>query len=249
MVDGWTSQGYGDVPSLAAGAQAGMNLQFSPDSKRFGFLATNGLSSFVVVDGQESAGYGTIRNFQFSSDSKRYGFEAFAGHGQGWLAVMDGKPGPKLHDLWRDIAKRYFVFSRDGKHLAYVNGHHGSGQGVVMVDGRPQVLGNLFTQPTFSSDGKRFAHFVWVDQKWLLVIDGSSAPIDGDLSEDYGSARVRGGWITALPDGQREYAAPRCRDDEGEHQLRYCGGRHADDVFCNAGVGNRAGAVWPGGSN
>jgi Tol biopolymer transport system component len=231
MVDDWTSQDYADVP-LAAAPSAG--LQFSPDSKRFAFPARNGTSSFVVVDGEESSGYGTVRNFHFSSDSKRYGFEAYAGHGQGWVAVVDGKPGPNLYDLaegsltfspdgsrvayagaarigastavidgqeqqvpigtfqprlvrnplaWRGRGKQHLVFSRDGKHLAYVNGHYGSGKGVVMVDGRPQVPGSLFTQPTFSSDGQRFAHAVWVDQKWLLVVDGRSAPIDGDLYE------------------------------------------------------------------
>ena len=54
------------------------------------------------MDGEESAGYGQIRNFQFSPDGRRYAFEAYAGHGQGWVAVVDGKAGPKLSDLSRN---------------------------------------------------------------------------------------------------------------------------------------------------
>ena len=225
MVDEWTSLAYTDV-GLGT-------LRFSPDSKRFAFVASNGLSSFVVVDGEELAANG-IRHFQFSPDGRRFAFDSYAGHGQGWVAVVDGKPGPKLHDLpqasltfspdgtrvaysgsvgiggstavidgeehkipvgafqpravkdayaWRGVAKRYFVFSPDGKRLAFVNSLHGSGKGVVMLDGQPQVPGNLFSLPVFSHDGKHFAHAVWVDQKWLLALDGKSAPIDGDLYE------------------------------------------------------------------
>ena len=237
-VDESTSQDYAGLTVDTSAAQPGPTLQFSPDSKRFAFVASNGPSNFVVVDGDESAGYGQIRNFQFSPDGRRYAFEAFAGHGQGWVAVVDGKPGPKLYDLsqgsltfsqdgsriayagavsigdstavidgqeqkiplsafqprvaknalaWRGITKRHFVFSSDGKRLAYINGLAGSGKGVVMLDGQPQVPGILFTQPTFTPDGTRFAHAVWVDQKWLLAVDGKSAPIDGDLYEAPGS--------------------------------------------------------------
>jgi hypothetical protein len=234
MVDGWTSQDYGGLLVDTSTGQHRTTFLFSPDSKRFAFIASNGLSNFVVVDGEESAGYGTIRNFQFSPDGRRYAFEAYAGHGQGWVAVVDGTPGPKLSDLsresltfspdgsrvayagtaginqstavvdgqeqkvpvgafqpriarnahaWRGVAKRHFVFSPDGKRLAYVNGLASSGKGAVMLDGQPQVPGVLFTQPTFTRDGRRFAHVVWVDQKWLLAVDGRSTPIDGDLYE------------------------------------------------------------------
>lgn len=234
MVDGWTSQDYGGLAVDTSTGQHRTTFLFSPDSKRFAFIASNGLSNFVVVDGEESAGYGMIRNFQFSPDGRRYAFEAYAGHGQGWVAVVDGTPGPKLSDLsresltfspegsrvayagtagisqsmaiidgqeqkvpvgafqpriarnphaWRGLAKRYFVFSPDGRRLAYVNGLASSGKGAVMLDGQPQVPGNLFTQPTFTADGRSFAHVVWVDQKWLLVVDGRSAPIVGDLYE------------------------------------------------------------------
>ena len=233
-VDGWTSQDYGGLTVDTSTGQHRTTFLFSPDGKRFAFIASNGLSHFVVVDGEESAGYGQIRNFQFSPDGRRYAFEAYAGHGQGWVAVVDGKAGPKLSDLsresltfspdgsrvayaglvtfghgiavvdgqeqkihvgafqpriarnayaWRHIAKRHFVFSPDGKRLAYVNGLAGSGKGAVVLDGQPQAPGVLFTQPTFSSDGRHFAHVIWVDQKWLLAVDGRSTPLEGDLYE------------------------------------------------------------------
>jgi hypothetical protein len=79
--------------------------------------------------------------------------------------------------------ERSFVFSRDGQSLAYVVDAGPQGPGYAVVDGKPQMPGHLFALPAFSADGKRFAHFIWFDQKWFLSVDGKSAAIDGELYE------------------------------------------------------------------
>jgi len=82
----------------------------------------------------------------------------------------------------------YFAFSPDGRRLARVEQQlDGSGQSVVVLDGKKQTPGHLFTMPVFMSDGGHFAYATWFNQKWLLSLDGKSMPIDGDLYEAPGS--------------------------------------------------------------
>ena len=91
---------------------------------------------------------------------------------------------PKMIRGWGRTVERPFLFSRDGKSLAYVAGTSPQGgPGYAVVDGKPQVPGHLFTLPAFSPDGTRFAHVVWFNQKWFLSVDGRSAAVDGEVYE------------------------------------------------------------------
>lgn len=229
FVDEWTSLEYD--------AQTGP-IVFSPDSKRFACVVSNG-PGFVIVDGKESPAHGAIEDLQFSADSRHYAYVAGVrspqGTHDGWTVVVDGKEGPtmvevKRHSVtfspdgsrvayagttgfsnslividgqehkmgvtsfkpripkmlleWGRRVERWFVFSSDGKRVAYVRGAVPQGGHMVsVVDGQPQAPGHLFAFPTFSADGKRFAHIAWFNQKWFLSIDGKTAPIDGDVFE------------------------------------------------------------------
>ena len=102
FVDDWNSLDY----RAAGGGLPGQSLYFSPDSKRFAFVAANGMSSFMIVDREESSGYAEIKNFQFSSDSRRYAFEARYPSGGESVVVVDGKEGAKLRGCCRWMASR-----------------------------------------------------------------------------------------------------------------------------------------------
>jgi hypothetical protein len=181
FVDGWNSPDYEDVNILAGGvSEPSPNLQFSPDSKRFAFLARNGISMFAVVDGQESHGYGTIRHFQFSPDGRRYAFEASYPSGGGWVVVVGGKEGPKLYGL----ADNSVTFSQDGGRVADA-GNATVREAVVVIDGVSQKVPGGSFQPqipkgfrtdalkqyfVFSPNGRRLASVE-------LILDGSGRSV------------------------------------------------------------------------
>lgn len=173
MCDDWTSLSYKGLPPTTATSPEFSNLQFSADSRRFAFIASNGQKSFAVVDREESDGYAVIRNFRFSPDSRRYAFEAFTGNVApvvGWYVVVDGKPGPKLYQLTDDS----LTFSPDGTRVAYA-GMTSVSEGVAVIDGAPQKANLAPFQPraakapalwgrrmrthfAFSPDGRRVAY-------------------------------------------------------------------------------------------
>jgi hypothetical protein len=101
-----------------------------------------------------------------------------------------------------DTSRINGIFSKDGRHFAYVN-LRGNGQ-VVVVDGQrgPEYDGISMRTPVFSPDGKRVAYEARKGAKWLLVVDGQPDPeYDGIFS-------IFRGTPVFSPDGQRvAYAA------------------------------------------
>jgi hypothetical protein len=192
IVDGKESPAYGGIRSF----------QFSADSRHYAFETSvqnpgGGHGGWViVVDGVEGPKLVEVKrgSFAFSPDGARFAYGGATSMTNS-VAVIDGQEQkvavgsfqPRLAKMiraWGMPIERSFVFSRDGRSLAYVaaSAPHG-GPGYVVVDGKPQIPGHLFTLPVFSADGKRFAHFVWFNQKWFLSVDGKAAAIDGDLYE------------------------------------------------------------------
>jgi hypothetical protein len=138
-------------------------MQFSPDSKH-AFYVGNRTQAFVVVDGQEMEGQGTVRNFVYSKEGGRLGYEAYSAQ-TGFHMVVDGKVSQAFHELTANT----LTFSRDGKHYAYSACTNFS-QCQVVEDGvgasvsslvafttraRPQLS---FPQIFFSDDGTRMAY-------------------------------------------------------------------------------------------
>jgi hypothetical protein len=138
-------------------------MQFSPDSKH-DFYVGNRTLAFVVVDGQEMEGQGTVRNFVYSKEGGRLGYEAYSAQ-TGFHMVVDGKVSQAFHELTANT----LIFSRDGKHYAYSActnfsqcqvvedgvGANVSGLVPFTTRARPQLN---FPQIFFSDDGTRMAY-------------------------------------------------------------------------------------------
>jgi len=181
MVDDWTSLDYEGIPAEGSVTRGFPNMQFSPDGKRFAFLARNAHSSFVVVDGQESQGYSKIQNFRFSSDGRRYAFEAYDPPG-GWVVVVDGKEGPKLYGL----ADGSLTFSPDGSRVAYAAALTPAVRDrVAVIDGQPQQVQPGTFEPRAPKDlaswqGRLRRIFVFSpDGRRLALIDRTSGSVRG----------------------------------------------------------------------
>ena len=154
-------------------------LSWSPDGSRLAYLAVAENGTYLVIDGEESAGVNWVKEFQWSSDGKHYAYSA--GTSTGIVVMVDGKEQSKSMGPISSLR-----FSPDGKHIAYgaqttVSGYQ------PMVDGalKPHYLGNFATrvqgnlpvtspQFFFSPDGSRLAYVggkldrsdklgVWVD--------------------------------------------------------------------------------------
>ncbi len=133
-------------------------FQFSPDSKHEFYVGTRN-SQFVVVNGQEMPGEGTVKNFVFSQTGGSLAYLAYGP--SGFHMVVDGKASPRFQEL----VPESMSFSADGKHYAYAS------IGQIVRDGVATNVPSLvpfntrtrsdvnFPPLFFSGDGTRL---VWV---------------------------------------------------------------------------------------
>ena len=139
-------------------------FQFSPDSKHDFYVGTRN-SQFVVFDGQEMEGEGTVKNFVFSQTGGRLAYLAY-GPATGFHMVVDGKASPRF----QEYVAHSMSFSEDGKHYAYAI-HVNFSQCQIVRDGVATNVPSLvpfntrtrsdvdFPPLFFSGDGTRL---VWV---------------------------------------------------------------------------------------
>jgi Tol biopolymer transport system component len=161
VVDGKKELEYQTLMPVPAGDGL-TTFQFSPDSKRYLYMAQNAGKIFIVVDGQESDGYNIVHSLSFSADSKHVGFAAM-GSGSSMVSrfvSVDGKVEKK------DVqVLRHFAFSPDGSRYAYVAGTNAAPR--LFVDGvedartsccqfNAEPLAPAFV---FSPDGRHVVHF------------------------------------------------------------------------------------------
>jgi hypothetical protein len=134
-------------------------FQFSPDSKHEFYVGTRN-SQFVVCDGQEMQGEGTVKYFVFSQTGGHLAYLAY-GPATGFHMVVDGKASPRF----QEFVPNSMSFSEDGKHYAYAS------NGQIVRDGVATKVPSLvpfntrtrsdveFPPLFFSGDGTRL---VWV---------------------------------------------------------------------------------------
>ncbi len=154
-------------------------FQFSPDSKHEFYVGTRS-SQFVVSDGQEMEGEGTVKYFVFSQTGGHLAYLAY-GPTTGFHMVVDGKASPRF----QEYVAHSMTFSEDGKHYAYAF-HANFSQSQIVRDGvATNATGPVpfntrtrsdveFPPLFFSGDGTRL---VWVSQLaggagYALGIDG-----------------------------------------------------------------------------
>jgi roadblock/LC7 domain-containing protein len=107
-----TPQGSAALAAASKQYDGVQGLTFSPDGKRFAYIATIGKKQLAVIDGQESNQYDSVTGLKFSPDGSRVAF--FAGLGKKQLAVVDGAEGSQYDSVMR------LTFSPDGKYVAYI---------------------------------------------------------------------------------------------------------------------------------
>ena len=146
-------------------------LLFSPDGRRFAYIASRGDKKFVVVDGREGphfkfiiypgAGVGgdVVDRILFSPDGERYAYIGGTAEGKK-VVVVDGKPGPTYE--WSDLS-----LAIDGKPgPTYDIDYALVGSGTIKPP-NPNESGSFW-----SDDSKRFLYFVMKEGEYVPVVEG-----------------------------------------------------------------------------
>ena len=167
------------TPLPPAASLAGNHIAFTALAMTAGPMQT------VVVDGKSQQREGASR-VTFSSDGTRFGFT----FGRQFRTVnVDGKDLPgsvvtfQQAGLGNYRPRAEFVFSADGKHVAYFDQQPGNASGVYL-DGR---LAQVFpgTQPqnlTFTPDGRHLIWLVYNGGSQTVYVDGRpSVQLDNNL--------------------------------------------------------------------
>jgi Tol biopolymer transport system component len=151
------------------------SLVFSPDSKRFAFIAASRDVApdklFFVIDGQPTPGYDSVRvgSFIFSPDSKRHSYQVVDRNRP--IVVIDGREGRAYDDILAypgtptahfspDSSKLVYVARRENQYYVVVNNNEGMGYDGIA----PNVV--------FSADAKRMAYPASRQRKQFVVLDG-----------------------------------------------------------------------------
>jgi Tol biopolymer transport system component len=167
VVDGAAAKGFTSVECLT----------FSPDSRKFAYVACGPVPGFkglrsneafrTVVNGVEEKHYIDISlaGIRFSPDSQRtaYVMQNF----EGWWAVVDGEElGP-----YEGIGKGSPLFSPDSRHHAYAAGRLGTRKMVVVHDRAEGREYDGILGPSFSPDSRRLAYAGRRGERWRIVVD------------------------------------------------------------------------------
>ncbi|MCE5215983.1 hypothetical protein LLH03_03025 [bacterium] len=182
-------------------------LRFLPRSNRLVYGIRRGDKWAMVVDQHEQALHDFIdvsyHWVAFSDDGRHVGY--VAKDGDRFQAFVDGEPVGKSYpgigedcNAYSDDGYRRIVggcrlmFSRDGKHVAWV-ARPGGDQALVVVDGKEGPVFPAVGVPVLSDDGSRVAYPAHAkDGKCHVVVDGKVGPGYDDIEE-----------IVFGPDGKR----------------------------------------------
>lgn len=168
---------------------SGSGFVFSPDSKRFAYIATRktpqGLRKSVIVDGVDVQGLDEVKGdaLHFSSDSKHIAYVSFS-KGE-WRVTVDGTPGPPFQEI------QNFQFDATGSRFGYI-GRKTAGKSeiswVPVIDGTaldfPTFSGTLASGAlTLSPDGNHWAYILQEkNYSHRLVVDGVPGELYGQIA-------------------------------------------------------------------
>jgi WD40 repeat protein len=188
VVDGQEQRGYPNFPRDNRTGAILPSFLFSPDSKRFAYVAVSQQAAFVVViDGNEGKDYEQLdpRTVQFSPDSKHFVYLGLRKGPDGvsrTYAVIDNSEGVP----YASVAN--LMYNKDGSKLAYVaarviteNGKPTKVDQFVVVNNQEgtsytAVLGDTMS---FSPDGAHLAYEARRADKPFFVIDNEETPEHG----------------------------------------------------------------------
>ena len=144
----------------------------SPDGRHVAYAGREGRRFFVVVDGKRGRDYDDLGGAVFfRPDSTRVVYSPSVGRRRA-VVVNDEELG-----LYERIDDYSFVFSPDGRHLAYKAGD--ANNWFVVVDGRRGRAYAGVGRPVFAPDGRRVAHAACDrcggagdDRGMYVVVDG-----------------------------------------------------------------------------
>ncbi|MGD1001521.1 MAG: hypothetical protein ABSA67_12590 [Candidatus Brocadiia bacterium] len=184
IVDGKRGEEYQDIPnSLIPDTQAHWRFTtandqvtvasmqpvtpaFTADSSKFVYLAKQGARSFLVVDGQESNGFGNVISLMLSSTGSRVGMLAVAPDGKQHVLVDD--KDQTLTSFQAAGAQRIscLTFSPGLAHYAYLYGQR------ICLDGvaQPGVINGA--SYVFSPDDQHLAYPAELADRGCFIMDG-----------------------------------------------------------------------------
>lgn len=144
-----------------------LDMNFSPDSKRFAYTRLKEGKHFVVLDGKETGPYNFYpRNLTFSPDSKRFAFAVVSDDQKGFTFVLDGKKPEPTYFADSLGSQPLFAFSPDSQHFVFRAGSQDKDS--IILDGERIDTGSydFVEEFIYSPDGK---HFAYILQKKLFA--------------------------------------------------------------------------------
>lgn len=140
---------------------------FSPDGRHYAYCGRVGTQWYLIVDGQQSAGYHAVDEQGPIFSAQGTSVACAVCTNTRWQ-VISGTHGQPIGNACEQISQ--MVYSADGTRLLYAARQ--DDHWVVVVDG---VAGNGYDQVsdlTVSADGKHYAYAAREDWYWRLVMDG-----------------------------------------------------------------------------
>jgi len=181
-----------DKPVPAVQEERILDVQLSPDGKRYAALCANHeRGQYVVIDGKKGLEYPQIQNLMFTPDSSKAVYTTMAGL-RHFVVVEDKENGP-----FNFISGKPIVGGQ-GNRVGFV-ATDAAGKSVTVVDGvalPPHGSPHGGDGFAFSSDGSHYAYLAG-----RLVVDG--VEYTGGTALGFGTeARTGGGSFLFSPDGK-----------------------------------------------
>lgn len=171
VLDTIKSQPYESTASTMFGDASGRHCAYVADSNN---------NQFVVVNGIKAGTYGLVHTLCYNLNSSRlvYGIDASPGNsGFNQFAIVDGKKeGP-----FETVVEGSFVFSPDGKHLAYEVEKHD--EFMLVVDGKEgKHYSDIMQSSTiFSPNNLQVAYVAENDSKRMAILNEMEGPAYDDI--------------------------------------------------------------------